>query len=46
MQVTEITQYEGDVTKLKLYGVHAPQPGMVARLQVKNVSFLNCIRSL
>lgn len=41
VQVTEITQYEGDVTKLKLHGLAAPRPGMVAWIQVKNVSFLN-----
>lgn len=41
VHVTEITQYEGDVTKLKVHGVGASRPGMVAWFQIKNISFAN-----
>lgn len=39
--IKEVTLYDGDVTKLKIYGVAAQQPAMVAWIQIRGVSFLD-----
>ncbi|KAE8393137.1 ferric reductase NAD binding domain-containing protein [Aspergillus alliaceus] len=40
-RITDVAQYEGNLTKLRISGVSSHQPARIVWIQIPNVSFLN-----